>query len=354
MRSQGQKALIYVGTVIAGLALLGVVYVLTRPPPEAKGRPGQELLRELELTASQSELEALFGSALREGGGKYTIDFRFGQDSIRRAELSRGLPGSQQISKVTVFFNRLDRAAVVARLQELAPHRHRTQTANSDRVFTGDTVLDVSATNLSLWHWDSTHPANGDYAKCGERLGAYWALARWAAFDGEKPTAEQLKLINGPTLEEIATLDGSVTVEQATDAFHRQLPAGWCRTQAGVTCVADVGDELIDEVRWRWPNGLRARVQEARLALRKAHHGAEAQRTIAGCLNPLLGESEELVIDYVKGVRNFRWKDDVGGGVVLGERELVLSAGDQAPLDQPGAWVERFPKIVAALDHCKL
>jgi hypothetical protein len=315
---------------------------------------GEELARKLELTATPDEVTALFGAAMHPNArpNDVTIDFQPGEGAIRRMELHRDLPGKNQISTVTVYFYKHDRAATAARIREVAPNRLRAQNASSDRVFLGDAVLDITPTYLKIWHWDSVHPSNGDYALCAERLAAYWALARWAALDGPALSPEEQKLVNGPTLADLAKLDTSVTVEQAADAFHRQVPSGWCRMQAGVMCVVDVDDPLVTEVRWGWPNGLRAHIHEGKLTFNKQNGMEKLQRAIAGCLQTTLGTGEEVVVDYVKGTRNFVWKTDDGGSIVLGERELALASGEAAPIDKPAAWLPRFTAILSALDGC--
>ena len=314
---------------------------------------GEALARKLELTATPDEVAALFGSAMHPNArpNDVTIDFQPGQGAIRRMELHRDLPGKNQISTVTVYFHKYDRAATVARIREVAPNRLQAQNVTSDRVFLGDAVLDLAPTYLKIWHWSSVHPANGDYALCAQRLAAYWALARWAALDGPALTPEELKLVNGPTLAELAKLDTSVTVEQAADAFHQQVPSGWCRMQAGMMCVADIDDPLVTEARWGWPNGLRARIHEAKLTFNKRDGMDKLQRAIAGCLQPTLGAAEEVVVDYVKGTRNFVWKNDDGSSILLGEQELALTSGEGA-IDKPAAWLPRFTAILAALDSC--
>lgn len=314
---------------------------------------GEELARKLELTATPDEVAALFGPAMHPNArpNDVTIDFPLGQGAIRRMELHREFPGHGQISDVTVYFNKYDKAATLARIREVAPNRLQAQNAGSDRVFMGDAVLDLAPTYIKIWHWDSVHPANGDYALCAQRIAAYWSLARWAALDGPAPTPEEVKLVNGPTLADLAKLDTSATVEQAVDAFHRHVPSGWCRMQAGLMCVADIDDPLVTEARWGWPNGLRARIHEGKLTFNKRDGMDKLQRAVAGCLQATLGAGEEVVVDYVKGTRNFVWKNDDGSSIILGERELALTSGE-GPIDKPAAWLPRFAAIMSALDSC--
>jgi hypothetical protein len=350
-----QRIVIIAVTSVMAVAGMGITWAVRHGPRRAAQVSGEEPLRRLDLSASPDQVRALFGAAIHPSStpNRVTVDYQLGQGKVRRIELARDLPDKNHISGVTLGGN-FDQKAAVARIEQLAANRVREQGPITHRVHVGDAVLDVSGTTVKVWHWSSVHAANADYAHCQARLGALWALARWATLDGPALTPEQQKLVTGPTLEETASIDTSTTVEQAADAFQKKFSSGWCRMQAGLTCVVDVDHALVDEVHWQWPNGLRARMQYAQFMFKPRRDAEKAQRALAGCLQPVLGAGEETVVDYVKGTRSWSWKVGDGGRVVLGTRELDLTPAEKAAADQPAPWVSKFAAIVSAVDRCRL
>lgn len=331
---------------------LAAIYYELKPPAAPEGPRTEELVKQLELSATPQQAGALLGERAN-APGRVTVDFPGGHGTINRLELDRQLGG--EISEVGAYFGPdLNKAAFVSRLQQAAPNR--TKDSNGTvRVYLGDTVLDVGNGTFKLWHWSSVHPPNTDYTHCSARLSAYWALLRWAALDGKPLTAEQQKLVNGPRLDELSALDLSLTVEQATDAFQKKFTAGFCRMQAGLTCLADVDHALVNEVRFQWPNALRARPQQVVMTFKQRSEMDKAQRALAGCLHPVLGPGEEKVVDYVRGTRTFEWDLGAGGDrVVVDTSGLTLSAGEKSPVDQAAAWHSRFAQVAAAVERCAL
>ncbi len=315
-----------------------------------------EALKKLDFSTTPEAVKSLFGSAVpANAGSDLTLDFQPTQGMVRRLELQRML-GDGRISDATVHFHagKFNKAAMLARLEQAAGNRI-SELGPGVRVFVGDTVLDVADSYFKIWHWGSVHPPNTSNAHCSERLGAYWALARWAALDGPPLTPEQQRLVNGPKLDEVAGFDLSITVERAAESFQGKFSAGWCRMQAGLMCVADVDHPLVEDVRWLWPNGLRARAQQVTLNFRSRQDLEKGERAVAGCLDPVLGAGEEKVVDYVRGTRNWTWKlGDGGEQAVLTTKSLMLSSAEAAAVEQAAAWHGRFAAIAAALARCAL
>ncbi len=315
--------------------------------------------RKLSLTASHEQVKAALGPYLPQNASpaRMTLDFPAGS-RLRRAELARELPGQAGISGIVVYSD-FNVPAAMARIKKLVPHRVEEGTANF-RVLMGDAVLDVERSYAKVWHFDSVHPQNADYARCAERLAAMWAVGRAALLEGDAPTAAELALVNGPKLSDVAALDTNVTVEQVVDEVQKKLPAAWCRMQAGLMCVVDIDDALVSDVHLTWPNALRARLQQLRLKLPRSADAAAA-RAIAGCLEPALGAGEEKVVDYVRGTRTFTWS--VSGGdkkkklidtIVLGNGYLTVDADASTPADQGAAWTAKMPALFAALQTCRI
>jgi hypothetical protein len=346
---------------VAGIAFIGAWLGVSRLQKKAGAdQPAQTAkhLRDLELSASPTEIQSLFGSAVNRSSteSQVTLDFGF-EGGVRRALLQRDLPDKAQLSGVELQYNgAADVEAIVAKLKQITPYRVDQQNAQNYRVYVGDVVLDVATTTVKVWHWSSVHGDSPDYGPCVERLGAFWALARWAALDGAPLTEAQKTLVRGPTLAEATNMPPNVPVEQAVEAFKKAVPSGWCRMQAGLMCVADTGDAHIREVRWQWPNGLHARAQRLQLQLAKDSPAKKpdeaAERALAGCLEPVLGKADEVVVDYVRGSRAFNWKIGDTPAAVLQSGSLTLTSTDAQPVDQAPPWTARLSDIVAAIERC--
>ncbi|HEY6729073.1 MAG TPA: hypothetical protein VI197_33915 [Polyangiaceae bacterium] len=332
-------------TVGPGLGALGAA---EEPPPSVDQQLGK-----LSLDADQERVAAAFGMKPNSDviPNRLTIDAR-GPGRVRRAELSWTASDKGHISRVNLSFQPSHKPQeLLQKVTALVPNRLRPGAVA--RVSQGDAVLDISSHGLTIWHWDSLHPPGADSASCALRLGALWSVARAAALDGAAPTPAQLELVNGPKLEAAAAFELEVPVEQAVERFQKRFSAGWCRMQAGLMCVVDVDDKLVDSVRYTWPNGLRARVAQARLELRTAKATDAALRAVAGCLEPVLGKGEEQVVDYVRGTRNWRWKlAPEGDEALLAGPTFVLTSAEGKPLDQPAGWHAKLGKVAAAVTAC--
>jgi DNA-directed RNA polymerase subunit RPC12/RpoP len=358
-RSRTRTIALGVAFVVAIVATLGLSQLRKNAgvADEGDSRPR---LSELELSVSPAEVERLFGSAVNGASNERqtTLDFSSPKSPVRRALLLRDLPDKAQLSGVELqYVGKAGVDAIVAKLREVTPHRVDQQNAQSFRVYVGDSVLDVSTTTVKVWHWSSIHGDAPDYGACTERLAAFWALARWAALDGAPLTEAQKKLVQGPSLAEATALPGDVSVEQAVEVFKKAVPSGWCRMQAGLMCVADTGDAHIREARWQWPNGLRAKAQRLQLQLAKEGPAKKpdgaTERALAGCLDPVLGKAEEVVVDYVKGTRTFNWKIGDTATAVLQYGSLTFESSAAQPVDQPSAWSARIADVVSAIGRCK-
>jgi hypothetical protein len=219
-------------------------------------------------------------------------------------------------------------------------------------VHVGDAVLDVFPTGIKVWHWDSVHGSSTDYASCHARLAAFWALARWAVLDGTALSDAQQKLVRGPTLGEAARLDADIAVEGAADAFKKAVPSGWCRTENGLACVADIDDVRVRELRFQWANALHSRVRGLRMQLASA--APDAERNLAACLEPVLGKAEETVVDYARGTRSFSWSlDDAGSKAILQSGTFTFATSEKHPVDQKAPWSARIADFAAAVERCK-
>lgn len=327
---------------------LGVLEAEEKPPSIEEG------LKKLSLNIDQEQAATAFGKKPNENDtpNRLTIDAR-GPGLVSRAELSWTEGDKHGISRVNVNFQSAARKQqdVLQKVAELVPHRLRA--GSTARVSQGDAVLDISSHGLSIWHWGSLHPPGADYASCALRLGALWSVARAAALDGPAPTPVELELANGPELDAAGAFDLGVPVEQAVEQFQKSFTAGWCRMQAGLMCVVDVNDKLVDNVRYTWPNGLRARVAQARLELISGKGTDRALRAVAACLEPVLGTGEEQVVDYVRGTRQWRWKLDPNGdeALLVGPTFLLTSA-EGRPLEEPAGWHAKLGKILSAISAC--
>ncbi len=353
LRRAQQKLLLKVAAAVAALLLVGAgVWLDLRSNAPASAVNSAELLAKLELSTSADQVTKLFAPYLHPDSSS-TIDFPAGSGVVRRVEIGpRNLSG-QALSDLTIFSaGGFKQPGMLQRLQALVPNRVDEQ-GPGQRVFMGDAVLDLNDSVVHVWHWSSVHPANADPAKCQQRLNALWILARAVMFGGRTPTPDELKLVNGPTLEELAALDTSVTVEQAADEFQKKLPAGWCRMQAGLMCVADVDDARIGEARFTWSNALKARLHELKLDIRKSTEPAKDVRALAGCLEPALGKGKEEVVDYVRGTRTFGWTIGDGDQLVLGEGYLTIKTSEKAGADQPAAWPAKLPALFSAIRSCR-
>ena len=348
--AQKTNMLVGGGVTVAILAVLFGYWMVERASAERASAtpPVEQSFAKLELSSSSEELAALFGDALHSN--QATADFRVGK--VRRAELRRELSGNT-IGHLTLYLRSFDRNQAIAKMQEIVRHRLRKQ-PSSHRLNVGDAVLDVFDGHIAIWHWTHLHTRPDD-TFCKQRLNAFWALVRWAVFDGRTLTAEEQKLVNGTTLSESSGFDTSVTVEQASEAFQKKFESGWCRMQAGLTCVLDVDHEVVGQAHYNWSNGLRARLQQLKLSIHPRQDPVKAQRALAGCLQPVLGTGTETVVDYVRGTRNIGWKvGQRGDPIVLGTGELALTTAAEAPAEQPAGWEASLPKILSALDHCTL
>lgn len=347
-------ALFTVGMLVAGAA---VVYVTNRAVSsiDAPDRPPvDEVLRKLDLNSDEAQAAALFG--VKPGAGipnQLTVDAQQ-PGVVSRTHLSWEFPDKRTISRVSVSYQAGKKPKdILDKLGALVPNRLRP--GPTARVSQGDAVLDVGDHGFNIWHWGSVHPPNADYAGCAQRISALWSVARAVGLDGPTPTPAELELVNGPKLERAAELDTSIPVEQAVDYFQKKYSAGWCRMQAGLLCVVDVDDKLVDNVRYTWPNGLRARVGQAKLELIQDKATDKALRAVAGCLEPVLGKGTETVVDYVRGTRNWEWRlgrDGSGDRVLLAGRTLLISSAEGAPLDQPAAWHDKLQALFSALAAC--
>ena len=325
----------------------GIVGAAEEPPAI------EEQLKKLSLDTDQERAAAAFGMKPNSDviPNRLTIDAR-GPGLVRRAELSWTEADKRYISRVHLSFQSGNKSRdLLQKVTALVPHRLRP--GPTARVSQGDAVLDISDHGLSIWHWDSLHTPGADPASCAERLGALWSVARATALGGPAPTPAELELANGPKLEAVGAFDLEVTVEQAVDRFRKAFTAGWCRMQAGLMCVVDVDDKLVDNVRLTWPNGLRARVGQVRLELTNEQATDTALRAVAGCLEPVLGKGEEQVVDYVRGARNWRWKlAPEGDEALLAGPTFVLASAEGQPLDQPAGWHPKLSKTLAAISAC--
>lgn len=314
-----------------------------------------EQLKKLSLDTDQERAAAAFGMKPNSDTipNRLTIDAR-GPGLVRRAELSWTDADKRHISRVNVSFQSGKKSPeLLQKVAALVPHRLRP--GPTARVSQGDAVLDINDHGLSIWHWDSLHTSGADPASCAERLAALWSVARATALGGPAPTPAELELVNGPKLEAVGAFDLEVPVEQAVDRFRKSFTASWCRMQAGLMCVVDVDDKLVDNVRFTWPNGLRARVGQVRLELNDKQATDPALRAVAGCLEPVLGKGEEQVVDYVRGTRNWRWKlESEGDEAVLAGPTFVLTSVEGKPLEQPAGWHPKLGKTLAAISACRL
>lgn len=319
----------------------------------AEEPPIDEPLKQLSLDIDQERAAAAFGMQPNSGTipNRLTVDAR-GPGLVRRAELSWIDGDKRRISRVNLSFQSGYKAKdLLQKVTALVPHRLRP--GPTARVSQGDAVLDINEHGLSIWHWDSLHTPGADPASCAQRLEALWSVARATALGGAAPTPAELELVNGPKLDAVAAFDLAVPVEQAVDRFRKSFPSGWCRMQAGLMCVVDVDDKLVDNVRFTWPNGLRARVAQLRLELINDKATDAATRAVAGCLEPTLGKGEEQIVDYVRGTRNWRWKLEPNGDeALLAGPSFVIASAEGKPLDQPAGWHAKLGATLTAVAGC--
>jgi DNA-directed RNA polymerase subunit M/transcription elongation factor TFIIS len=378
----GFAAAVFVGVAMFGV---GAFYVLRHTSSASSTNDSQQaasssdrVLRNFELASTREDAMKLFGEhaagSANVGANQVTHDFTAG--TVRRVEVNWDAQDKRHASMVNVFFHQqagsFDAKAVLAKLRSIVPNRIEPQGPTGHRISMGDSVLDLQggANTLMVWHWMSVHPANVDHATCGTRRAAFWAAARFAAFDGRVLSSQEIELLNGPRLGTITARFDSlarISVEQVTDEFTKAFSsAGRCWSQAGVLCQIDVDHPLVSNVRWRWPNAVKGLVREARLSFWTRPSSSDPmkmQRAVAGCMQTALGSpGEESVVDYVKGTRTWTWtfnsgdsgKAAVGDKATLTERELVFSEAPSTKPDAPAEWPAQFAKSIAALDRCAL
>jgi hypothetical protein len=369
-KAETRRLVLAMSTGLLVVLSLAAFYML-RPRETAASGPSQvdEGLKKLNLISSQQQAAALFGVNPNSDGmqGQLTIQSPPGSGLVQRVMLNWMEQDKRYVSAIDVRYPQGARKKEDV-LKKLGGFVHnRLRPGPSARVSQGDAVLDIDDNGFKIWHWHSLHSPSADLASCAERLGAAFALARAAALDGPAPTPAELALVNGAKLEQAGDLDTSVPVEQAVDFFQKKHPAGWCRMQAGLLCVVDVDDKLVDSVHYTWPNGLRARVGQAKLDLIREKATDKALRAVAGCLEAVLGKGEEKVVDYVRGTRNWQWtlgdepKTPPKGKpaapardqVLLSGPMLLISTAEGKPLDQAADWHGKIGKMFSALAACQ-
>ena len=329
----------------------------------------EDLVRKLDLRMSQAEMKELFGPFISPSSNqeRTLIEFPVGHGAVRRIEIGYDRVGGA-VSNMTVIFSGLgpdDYAKAWRNLQQALPNRDLdfgTQSSSYGAKGTvgirmGDTMLRFNPTQLSIQHQDSIHPTSVERARCEEWLSAAWALLRWAAFDAPAPSAEQLRWVAGPTLEDTAGLDPELAGQQLREAFSRKLPTGRCELRGGWnTCGVSTDDANVAKMTWLWPDGEKSRVQRVTLEFRSRPETErrEAQRAVAICLKPVLGDGKEEIELVQKKERSWTWLiGDLGDQVVLDEREFRMTEGLGQPPERPPAWASRYPAITAAMAGCK-
>ncbi len=341
--SRGTKGLVVAGSAIAVAGALGLILWQSRPKPA--GAPAEERLRALEAEADQAQVIQLLGTPAGTEAYRVTVDFRAG--GVRRAEVYWEPPDTRSITAINLFGG-FEVAAIVDKLRPLAPNRLRPINDQSWEIRVGPGELSIAPAAISV----RSH--RRDDPRWKPRFAAFWAATRFAVLGGSEPTAEQKQLLNGATLAEVAAVDTGLAVEQATDGFTARFAGSQCRPQAGLLCTVDVDDARIAEVRFGWPNAVGGRLHEVALMFVRAADAAKAQRSLAACLEPVLGKGTEEVTDAIRNTRRFTWPVGAEGDqAVIEDAFLGLIVDVGAPPTRTGAWAAQLPAIFAAVAACR-
>jgi hypothetical protein len=343
--SRGHKIAAVGGTLAAAAVMVAAIVWLSRPKPP--GAPAEVRLRALEPEADQKEVVALLGNMSAVDPNRVTVDFRAG--GVRRAEVYWEPPDTRSITAVNLFgAGGFDVDAITGKLRPLAPNRLIKINAASWEIRVGEGELSISPHAISVRSHRRADP------RWKARFAAFWAAARFAVLGGGEPTAEQRKLLNGATLAEVAAVDTALAVEQAADGFTNRFAGGTCRPQAGLLCTVDVDDARIAEVRFGWPNAVGGRLHEVALMFVRGTEVARAQRSLAACLEPVLGKGTEEVTDAIRNTRRFTWPVGAeGDSAVIESSFFGLIVAEGAPATRTGAWAAQLPAIFAAVAGCQ-
>ena len=344
--------------IFAAAAIFGlVVFVLQKGDSSTTSGTspgaGVEALKRFSFQMSPAEVGTLFGV---DGSGEVTVEME-GPGIIRQVRVSYGGRGGPSYQLMLVGGEQFGLDAIRTRIAKMAPNQLK-KLPFTDEISVAKSLLRIDPRNggsIQVATWEK------DDARAKALADAFWAAARYGIFGSPEPSAEELALVNGPTLATAAGLDPTVAIESASKAFQAQLPAGACQTQTNLTtsrnrmvCSAEVNHPLVSKIEFAWRNGAKALADCAALTLaRTSRDDNSAASTLSACLDTALGPGQDVVVDHATGQSHRTWTlAPAGDAAVLDGYALRLDAPAGHDPVQAAGWSGRFREIVTAVDGC--
>lgn len=200
--------------------------------------------------------------------------------------------------------------------------------------------------------------------RAAEVADAFFAAVRWAALDGPELSPAQLRIVQGPTLADVASVDASAPGARASAAVTEKLPFATCRTvtnlltqKTELTCATQVYDRLFTKVTYSWDNAPTALLRSVTLQRYTPgpYRGSVPAADPTACLTGALGPGKEEVVDLATGRTALTWSAGKGKDpIVLDGNTVTFQTSDSAPATQPAGWAPDLPKVLGALSTCTL
>ncbi len=342
-----------VGLTVAAMTLGGgyALYMRLQDAAAVTARPSAARLHEFSFDLSPHEAAALFAV---EAKNDMSVDFS-PSDVIRHARIVRG--GGPAYSITLTGGEAFDLDAAKRRMKELSPHRLR-----------GGAALEVNAAKSLLRYSPIALPQTRgkveamtwiqDDGRAKAQINALWALARYVATGQPRPTADQLKRLNGPQLTEIDQLDPKVPIEGAAEAFDAIFPSGGCTNvtdaMTGVSrlvCETEVDHGRVQKLQLAWTNAKGATLESAHFRFWFDRGAAEP---VHSCLEQTLGQGEKVVVDHGSGRGHWLWKLGEAGDVArVDGSQLVIESSKEREITTPPGWTQHLKPIVTVLEACQ-
>ncbi len=340
-------ALAPAAVLLAGVPLYFVIMKPWETPEDPSANlPSDEVLKDFSFGAPTAELAKNLGvedtkridAQLNPKGVFSRVSISWSQTPSRSMTLTGG--------------EAFDVEAAEQRLEELAPAS--IGTGNRHEVSANLLMVRLSgasstAARIEIMTWIK------DEARANEAADAGWAVARYLAYGGDKPTPEQVRLLTGPSLAEVAELDVAVPVDKAIATVQAAMPMAVCNTvtdmmtkETELRCTVDVAHPLIDKATLAWSNEPGGTVRHAALQY-EGPRVKEAPEAMKGCLDASLGTGEVEVTDHATGAGFTKYALGEAGDRVEVQPYMLNIVG---PEEGAATWPAQFGKIMKAVDGC--